>query len=133
ATTALSFSDVDLSDTHLATYAETGATWSKSGWSIRGARVTAFASDWSLAVCASDRSGSGSVKVDFALADTLADFLAAGETLTVRSEERRVGKEWRTSTKPVPIKNTSTNETPVLSAEASSAHQLSAIAGVTNG
>jgi VCBS repeat-containing protein len=116
ASVTLSFSDVDLSDTHTVSYAQHGvANWSGSG-TIPQATLAALANGLTLTSTDSTGSGTGSVKADFALADKLADFLAAGQTLTVSYDVTVKDSHDATSTQTVTFQLTGTNDGPVASA-----------------
>jgi VCBS repeat-containing protein len=78
----LSFTDVDLSDTHTVSVLLNSAVWS-SGGTIPTQTETDLLAALSAALSDSTGSGSGSVDWSFSIPDFDLDFLAGGETLTV--------------------------------------------------
>lgn len=113
ATGTLSFTDVDLKDTHTLTKAFASAVVSGGG-GLPAATNTALAS--ALTATLADGAGSGSVNFSFSLADSLADFLAEGQTLTVTYNVTVSDTHGGSSAKPVTFTITGTNDLPVLSA-----------------
>jgi VCBS repeat-containing protein len=81
-TGTLSFSDVDLSDTHSVTVAVNSAVWS-GGSNIPNATLDDLQAALMTTLHDSTGTGSGGVDWFFGIADKDLDFLAAGETLTV--------------------------------------------------
>jgi VCBS repeat-containing protein len=81
-TGTLSFSDVDLSDTHSVTVAVDSAVWS-GGSNIPNATLDDLHAALMTTLHDSTGTGSGGVDWSFAIADKDLDFLGAGETLTV--------------------------------------------------
>ena len=77
----LSFTDVDLNDTHTVSKVMAPAVW--SGGTLTATQQTALAADLTLVESDSTHTGSGSIGWTFTSADSAFDFLAAGETLTV--------------------------------------------------
>jgi len=77
----LSFTDVNVGDTHTASASLHSATWSVVGGTIPSATQTALASAMSVSIAVDGTSGS--LDWQFGLADKNVDFLGAGETLTV--------------------------------------------------
>jgi VCBS repeat-containing protein len=113
ASQTLAFTDVDLTDTHTATYTLASSAWS-GGATIPSATAGALASALSLSKTDSTGSGAGSVGASFSMPDKLVDFLAAGETLTVVYNVKITDKAGLSSTQPVTFTITGTNDAPVL-------------------
>ncbi len=77
----LSFSDVDLSDSHTVQVSLDSATWS-GGAGIPNQTLADLASALTTNLTDSSGSGNGSIGWSFGIADADLDFLSAGETLT---------------------------------------------------
>ncbi|MBV8765718.1 MAG: VCBS domain-containing protein, partial [Hyphomicrobiales bacterium] len=118
----LSFTDVDLTNTHTLHTARFSTVWS-GGPNLPAGLAAALDSAFSATLHDSTNSGAGSVDFAFSLADNKFDFLAAGETLTVRYNVT-VSDGTASSTKPVAIKITGTNDAPVLVADATATHSI---------
>lgn len=122
---ALSFADVDLSDTHIA-----GATLAAAHWSAGGgipesslaalglamtAAIGAFGDD-AWAGADSTGTGHGTLTWDFAVADHAVDFLGCGETLTLTYDVSVADGHGGISIQPVTIVITGSNDVPTVSA-----------------
>ncbi len=132
ASTALSFTDVDLTDTHAVSVSAASAAWS-GGSALPAGLQTLLDGAVATTLADSANSGSGSVGVSFAVADKAFDFLAADETLTVTYAVTVTDAQGVSSTQPVAFTVTGTNDVPVLSADAVASHAMNEIAGVTAG
>src|SRR5207244_375736 len=116
ATGSLSFTDVDLNDSHIATNSLVSTTWS-GGASLPSGLATSLAAALATTVSTdSTGSGAGTVGFTFSAADSNFDFLAATETLTVTYNVTVTDNNGLTSTKPVTITITSTNHQPIVAA-----------------
>ena len=121
---SLSFTDVDLSDTHTVGHSLVAATWS-GGATLPSGLSTVLASALTASVSSdSAGSGSGSVAVTFSAADKTFDFLAAGQTLTITYNVTVADNTGASSTQPVTITVTGTNDAPVLAVDASGPHTI---------
>nr|WP_249228399.1 VCBS domain-containing protein [Roseateles sp. XES5] len=114
----LTFTDVDLTDGHtVSSTAFQGAVWSNG--TTPGATLTALGSAFGASVTQATSGGlDGKIGWTFSLADRHADFLAAGETLTVTYRitlRDDSGASNRTTTQDVTVVITGTNDAPVLS------------------
>src|SRR5262245_32922625 len=126
-----SFTDVNLSDTHTVGNSLASATWS-GGATLPSGLNTVLASALTTSVSSdSTGSGSGSVAVRFSAADHNFDFLAAGQTLTIIYNVTVTDSTGASSTQPVTITVTGTNDTPVLAVDASGPHTITELAGKT--
>ena len=117
-TGSLSFSDVDLSDTHSATAAlHPGAVvWSGGLYSsIPSATLTALATAMNTTVTDSTGTGVGSVGWEFKVPDHLFDFLADGETLTITYDVTITDNNGVSSTQQVVVQVGAANDEPVIS------------------
>ena len=133
---SLSFTDVDLTDTHKVT--ESVPTYVWSGGSLTTAQTNALTSAATLALTETDstHTGAGSVAFTYSAADSTFDFLAAGETLTVTYDITVTDKSGVSSTQPVSFTVTGSNDAPVLAADTSGTngtglHSIAEIAGKT--
>ena len=115
----LSFTDVDLNDTHTATEGSPTYVW--SGGSLTTAQVDALTSAGTLALTETDstHTGAGAVDFTYSAADSTFDFLAAGETLTVTYDITVTDKSGVSSSQPVTFTVTGSNDAPVLAADTS--------------
>src|SRR5262249_7774244 len=75
--------------------------------------------------------GSGTVAFTFSATDNTFDFLAANQTLTVTYNVIVTDNNGLSSTKPVTITITGTNDAPVLAVDASGPHTITELAGKT--
>src|SRR5262249_18923523 len=127
----LSFTDVDLSDTHTVGNSLVSATWS-GGATLPSGLSAVLSSALSTSV-SSDSTGSGSGSVAFTLSatDRTFDFLAANQTLTVTYDVTVTDNSGLSSTKPVTITITGTNDTPMLAADTAGPHAITELAGKT--
>jgi VCBS repeat-containing protein len=112
----LSFTDPDATDTHTASASLTSAVWS-GGATVPAASLTALGSAMTDSI--SNDSTTGTLSWDFSLADRNVDFLAVGETLTVKYDltltDHRTGSPFQdTSTQEVTVVFTGTNDVPVV-------------------
>ncbi|WP_238272784.1 beta strand repeat-containing protein, partial [Methylobacterium cerastii] len=137
-TASLSFTDVDLIDTHTVSVAApvltgsgtTGLTGDQSAalvTALTGALTPGTITDTSATVT------TGTIPLNFSKADGAFDFLAAGEKLTISydvtvSDQHTGG----TATRPVVITVTGTNDAPVLAADTGT-HAFAEQSGTTNG
>ena len=124
----LSFTDVDLTDTHKVT--ESGPTYVWSGGMLNTAQIGALTSAGTLALTETDstHTGAGSVGFAYSAADSTFDFLAAGETLTVTYDIIVTDKSGVSSSQPVTFTVAGSNDAPVLAADLSGVNGLHAIA-----
>ena len=121
----LHFSDVDLNDTHTVSSSVVSATWSGGG-ALPSGLSTTLASALSLTLHDSTHAVLGSVDFTFSAADKNFDFLAEGETLTVTYNVTVMDNFGATSTQPVTITITGSEDAPVItsSAQAGSATEM---------
>ncbi len=119
ASSTLSFTDVDLTDTHTATKGDPSYVW--SGGSLTTAQISALTAASTLALTETDstHSGAGSVGLTYSAADKTFDFLAAGETLTVTYDVTVTDNSGVNSSQPVTFTITGSNDAPVLAADTS--------------
>jgi VCBS repeat-containing protein len=131
ATGSLAFTDVDLSDTHIASQAAPSFAW--SGGVLSAAQIAALSSAGALTLTETDstNTGSGSIGFSYSAADETFDFLAAGETLTVTYNVTVTDNNGLFSSQPVTITITGTNDAPVLAADSAESHAISELAGKT--
>src|SRR5262249_27179089 len=109
----LSFTDVDLTDTHTVGNSLVSATWS-GGATLPGGLSAVLVSAFTTALSSdSTGSGSGSVSFTFSATDNNFDFLAAGQTLTPIYTVTVSDNNGLSSTKPVTITITGSNDAPV--------------------
>ncbi|MBU6462110.1 MAG: VCBS domain-containing protein [Bradyrhizobium sp.] len=113
---ALSFTDVDLTDTHTATQSDPSYVW--SGGSLTAAQITALTDASTLALTETDstHSGAGSIGFTYSAADNTFDFLAAGETLTVTYNVTITDNNGASSSQPVSFTITGANDAPTITA-----------------
>jgi VCBS repeat-containing protein len=111
----LTFTDVDLSDTHTASQSAPTYVW--SGGTLTTAQTDTLTAAGTLALSETDstHSGAGSIGFSYSAADSTFDFLAAGQTLTITYEVAVTDNNHAASTEvPVTITVTGTNDVPVL-------------------
>src|SRR5262249_24400871 len=113
-TATLAFTDVDLSDQHTVSTSVTSATWSQSGVTLPSGLAAVLAGALSTTVTDSTGSGSGSITATFSAADSAFDFLAVGQTLTVKYNVTVTDNNGAISTQPVTFTITGTNDAPVI-------------------
>jgi len=116
---SLAFSDVDLSDTHTDSQAAPVFHWSDANHNpltLTPSQESALTAASHLALTLHDSTTTGHGSVDFAYsaADSSFDFLAAGETLTITYDVAVTDNNHVSSTKPVTITVTGTNDAPTL-------------------
>jgi VCBS repeat-containing protein len=110
-TGTLSFTDVDVNDTHSVSASYNGdASWSGGG-SLSPAQVTALTSGFSA----------DSDSWDYSLANAAVDFLAQGETITLSFDVTVIDNHGGSDTKTVTLTVTGTNDDPVLTIDAAGA------------
>ncbi|HTQ84019.1 MAG TPA: VCBS domain-containing protein [Pseudolabrys sp.] len=126
----LSFTDVDLNDTHIVSNSLTTATWS-GGATLPGGLSAVLASALSTTLTDSTGLGAGVIGFTFTAPDKTFDFLAAGETLTVTYDVTVTDNNNVSSTKPVTVTITGTNDAPVLNVDISGTHPITERAGKT--
>src|SRR5205085_548061 len=126
----LTFSDVDLSDSHVTSQAAPSFVWSGGG--LSASQIAALTSASTLALSESDSTGSGagSIGFSYSAADRTFDFLAAGQTLTVVYAVTVTDNNGLSSTQPITVTITGTNDAPVLAAD-SGVHAFTETAGIT--
>ncbi len=132
----LTFTDVDLDDTHSVTIGTPAATWSAgplTGLTSADATALTAALDSAVSYTLTDstHSGAGSVALAFSAADDAFDFLAKGETLTVVYDVTVTDDNGASSTQPVSFTITGTNDAPVLNADTSGPHAITELANTT--
>jgi VCBS repeat-containing protein len=120
-TGTLAFTDVDLTDSHTVSQAAPNFAWSDAGGNpldLTTAQQTALATASTLALSESDSTGagSGSIGFSYSAADSSFDFLAAGETLSVTYNVTVTDNNGLTSTQPVTVTVTGTNDAPTITA-----------------
>src|SRR5207244_2064259 len=121
---------VGLTDTHTVGNALVSATW--SGGSLPSGLSTTLGSALATSVATdSTNAASGTVGFTFSAADSNFDFLAAGETLTVIYNVTVTDEHNVSSTQPVTITVTGTNDAPVLAADGGP-HAITELAGTGN-
>jgi VCBS repeat-containing protein len=130
ASTTLTFTDVDLSDTHTTAVGAPTISWS-SGAALPASLAASLTGALTTSVADSTNTGAGSVTASFTAADAAFDFLAAGEKLTVTYAVTVSDGHGGTSTQPVTVTVTGTNDGPVLAADANASHGVSEVAGAT--
>jgi VCBS repeat-containing protein len=123
----LSFADVDLTNIHTSTNGLVSAVWS-GGALLPSGLNTVLGASLTTTVTDSTGTGTGSVGFKFSAADNNFDFLAAGETLTVIYNVS-VSDGTVSSTQPVTITITGTNDAPVLAADSVASHAVLELAG----
>ena len=107
------FTDVDLTDHHTVSTSVTSATWS-GGATLPSGVAAALAGALSATVSDGTGPGSGSVAVTFSAADSAFDFLAAGQTLKITYNVTVADNSGVTSSQPVTVTITGTNDGPVI-------------------
>src|SRR5262249_33126662 len=128
---ALTFIDVDLSDTHTVGNSLVSATWS-GGATLPSGLSAELATALTASVSSdSTGSGSGSIAFKFSATDKAFDFLNAGETLPAISNWTATDKNGPTSPQPITITITGANDAPALAADVSGPHTLAELAGTT--
>src|SRR5262249_39253122 len=111
----LTFTDANLTDTHTVGNSLVSAIWS-GGATLPSGLNTVLASALTTALSSdSTGSGSGSVSFTFSATDQIFDFLAANQTLTVTYNITVTDNSGLSSTKPVTITITGTDDAPVMS------------------
>jgi VCBS repeat-containing protein len=108
---SLSFTDVDIGDTHSASASLQSASWSAGG-TIPSASQSALANAMSASIAVDGTSGT--LDWHFALADKNVDFLAVGETLSAVYNVTVTDNNGAQSTRPVTVVFTGTNDTPTI-------------------
>jgi VCBS repeat-containing protein len=108
ATGSLAFTDVDLTDLHIASHGDPSFDW--SGGTLTDPQKAALTAASSLALTVAEIGGSGNVVFDYSAADKAFDFLAAGETLTITYDVTVSDAYSGSSTQPVTITVTGTND-----------------------
>ncbi|MHB8271396.1 VCBS domain-containing protein [Bradyrhizobium sp.] len=111
-TGTLSFTDVDLSDTHTVTTAVSSAIWS-GGDFVPSQTIADLQAALQTSLHDSTGTGAGGVDWSFSIADKDLDFLAAGETLTV-TYDVTVADGATSSTQTVTITATGANDPLVI-------------------
>jgi VCBS repeat-containing protein len=126
-TGTLSFTDADLTDTH--TVSQGAPTYVWSGGSLTAAQTDALTAAATLALTETDstHTGTGSVGFTYSAADGSFDFLAAGDTLKVTYAVTVTDSHNVSSTQPVTMTITGTNDAPALAVDSSGANGLHAI------
>ena len=127
---ALAFTDADLSDTHTIGYSAPAFVWSDPNGhplSLSTAQRDALttAGLFGLTLHDSTGTGHGSVGFSYSAVDSSFDFLAAGETLTV-TYDVTVTDKFVSSTQPVTVTITGTNDAPVAVADSDQGHIVEA-------
>ncbi len=110
----LSFTDVDLSDTH--TLSQGAPTFNWVGHSLTNTQISALTAASTLLLSETDSfgSGTGSIGFTYKAADKTFDFLADGDTLTVTYNVTVKDNLNQLSTQPVTITITGSNDAPVV-------------------
>jgi VCBS repeat-containing protein len=129
ATATLAFTDVDLGDHHTASVSAPVITWS-TGAAAPGGLAATLANSLSTSVTDSTGTGAGSVTAAFSAPDSAFDFLAQGETLTVKYTVVIADGHGGLSSQPVTITVTGANDGPLLAVDAGP-HAIVEAAGVT--
>src|SRR6476646_729705 len=124
-TGTFAFTDVDLTDHHTVSTSVTSATWS-GGATLPGGVAAALAGALSATVSDGTGSGSGSVAVTFSAADSAFDFLAAGQTLKITYNVTLADNSGVSSSQPVTITLTGTDDAPVLTVAATASYSENA-------
>jgi len=118
----LAFTDPDLSDTHSVSHGMPTLAW--SGGPLTTAQTNALAAaTLTLSEIDSTHSGAGSIGFTYSAADGSLDFLADGQTLTVTYNVTVTDNHNVSSTQPVTITITGTNDAPVILSETNPATQ----------
>jgi VCBS repeat-containing protein len=116
----LTFTDVDFSDTHTVSKSLVSAVWS-GGATLPSGLSTALGNALSLTLHDSTALGSGSIDFAFSLADSNFDFLAEGETLTIKYNVSVIDSNHVSSIQQVTVTATGTNDAPEITSSAQSA------------
>ena len=121
---SLAFRDVDLTDTHTVAQSAPGFVWLDSEGeplSLSEQQMSALAAASTLTLTPQDSTGSGdgSVAFSYAAANSAFDFLAEGETLTVTYNVTVTDNHGVSSTQPVTVTVTGTNDAPVIAVDTS--------------
>ena len=122
---SLAFRDVDLSDTHTVSASKPAFAWfDRDGQpkSLTLQDALEAASTLTLTPHDSTGTGHGSVDFNYSAADNSFDFLADGETLTITYDITVTDEHSVSSTKPVTITVTGTNDAPVAVADTDNGH-----------
>ena len=127
-TGTFAFTDVDLTDHHTVSTSVASAIW--SGGAALPSGVAAALAD-ALSTTVSDGAGSGSIAFAFSAGDSAFDFLTASQTLTITYEVTVTDNNGVSSTQPVTVTITGTNEAPVITSGAAAARVSEE--GLTNG
>ena len=127
-TGTFAFTDVDLTDRHTVSTSVASAIW--SGGATLPSGVAAALAD-ALSTTVSDGAGSGSIAFAFSAGDSAFDFLTASQTLTITYEVTVTDNNGVSSTQPVTVTITGTNEAPVITSGAAAARVSEE--GLTNG
>ena len=120
ATGSLTFTDVDLSDTHSVASSLVSATWSNGALpsglngTLAAALATSIAKD-------SSSGATGNVSFTFSAADSVLGFLSVGQTLTVTYNVTVDDGHGGSSTQPVTVIITGTNNAPTIVAGSTTA------------
>ncbi|MER2264422.1 VCBS domain-containing protein [Methylobacterium oxalidis] len=113
---SLSFTDVDLSNTHSVSQTLSPPVWS-GGSTIPVATAAALADAFSATLAdVSTGDGAGLISWDFSLGNPLLDFLAAGETLTLTYNVTVTDNNGGADTKSVTVTITGANDFPIVDA-----------------
>ena len=126
----LTFTDVDLADTHQASASAPTFAWSAGTLTAAQEAALAAASTLALSEIDSTGSGVGSIAFSYSAADKTFDFLAAGQTLTVTYNVTVTDNIGVSSTTPVTITVTGNDDAPVAFNDAGSAIEAG---GINNG
>ena len=105
----LTFTDVDLNDHHTVSTSVNSATWS-GGATLPSGLAAVLAGALSTTV---SELGSGSIAFAFSAGDSAFDFLNASQTLTITYEVTVTDNNGVSSTQPVTVTITGTNDAPV--------------------
>src|SRR5262249_38250821 len=109
----LTFTDVDLSDTHKSITSTPTFAW--SGGTLTAAQQAALAAASTLTLTETDSTGSGAGSIAFSFAaDKTFDFLALGQTLTITYDVPVTDNIGASSSQPVIITVIGTDAAPVL-------------------
>ncbi|WP_249150818.1 VCBS domain-containing protein [Bradyrhizobium sp. JYMT SZCCT0180] len=133
ATGSLAFRDVDLSDTHSAVSSKPAFAWHDSSGhtlslsgNLEGMLTAASALTLTLPLNDSVGTGLGSVDFSYSAVDSVFDFLAHGETLTVTYDITVSDEHDVASTQPITFTVTGANDAPVAVADTDIGHIVEA-------
>ena len=132
---SLAFSDPELNQHHTLGNVVSEIVWSAAnGHAVPAATQTALAAALHAELIQdSVGTGTGAVSWDFAIADDLVDFLREGETLTITYNVITVRDDLdASSSQPVTIIITGTNDRPAVAADGSGPHTWNELAGTGN-